>query len=82
MSENAQYPQVELPNIEKLKLSVEKGIARISFQVTTPGPGILKLMYLQANAQPLNVVFESPQAEMDLQLIPVSLKTGEIKENV
>ena len=72
------YPRVEIPNIDKLSLSFKKGVARISFEVTAPGHEILKLIYLQATAQPLNAIIESPQAEMDLKITPVNLKTGEV----
>lgn len=72
------YPKVEMQSIEKLSISFKKGAARISFEVTTPGPEILKLVYLQGTANLLNAVIESPQAEFDLQITPINLKTGEV----
>ena len=74
----ADYPRVELQNIDKLGLSFKKGVAKVSFEVTAPGPDILKLVYLQATGQALNVVIESPQAVMDLQIKEVNIKTGEV----
>ena len=74
------YPRVEIPNIDKLSISIKKGAAKISFEVTTPGPELLRLIYLQATSQPLNAVIESPQAEFDLKISTVSVKTGEVKE--
>ncbi|MDP2729150.1 MAG: hypothetical protein Q8O55_01550 [Dehalococcoidales bacterium] len=73
------FPRVEIPNIDNLGISFKKGAAKISFEVTAPGHDLLKLIYFQATARPLNVVFESPQAEMDLQITEVNLKTGEVK---
>lgn len=74
------YPRVEIQNIDKLSVSFKKGAVKISFEATNPGPEILRLIYLQATAQPLNAIIESPQAEMDLKITPVNLKTGEVKE--
>ena len=72
------YPRVEIPNIDKLGMSFKNGAVKISFEVPMPGPEILKLIYLSGTAQPLNVIFESPQAEMDLTITPINLKTGEV----
>lgn len=79
MPEN--YPRVELPNVDKLGISIKKGAARISFEVAAPGPDLLKLIWLQATARPLNVIIESPQAEMDLKIVEVNIKTGEVVNN-
>jgi len=78
MAENC--PRVEIPNIDKLGISIKKGAVRVSFEVVAAGPDLLKLIYLQANARPLNVIIESPQAEFDLRVEEVNTKTGEIKE--
>lgn len=73
------YPRIEIPYINKLSLSFKEGVAKISFEAKID-PEILKLVYLQATAQPLNIVIESPQAEMDLKITVVNLKTGEVIE--
>lgn len=75
---NTKYPKVEIPNVEKLGISFKKGVAKITFEVALPGPELLKLIYMQATAQPLNAVIESPQAELDLRLQTVNVKTGEV----
>ena len=72
------YPRVKMDNIDKLSISFKKGVARISFEVPTPGPEILKLVYLQGTANLLNAVIESPQAEFDLNITQVKIKTGEV----
>ena len=74
----ANYPRVELPNIDKLAVSIKKWAVKISFEVLAPGPEILRLIYLSGTAAPLNAVIESPQAEMDLQLTEVNVKTSEL----
>ena len=74
----ANCPRVEMQNIEKLSISFKKGAAKVSFEVPTPGPEMLKLVYLQGTANLLNAVIESPQAEFDLKITPVNVKTGEV----
>lgn len=74
------YPRVEIPRVEKLGISFKQGVAKISFEVPLPGPELLKLIYMQATAQPLTAIIESPQAQMDLVLKTVNLKTGELGE--
>lgn len=71
-------PRVEMQNIDKLSISFKKGVAKVSFEVPTPGHEILKLIYLQGTANLLNAVIESPQAEFDLQITPINIKTGEV----
>ena len=73
----ANYPRVEMQNIDKLSISFKKGVARISFEVL-PSHDMLKLIYLQGTTSSLNAVIESPQAEMDLQITPINLKSGEV----
>ena len=75
---DSKYPRVEIPRVEKLGITFKQGVARISFDVPLPGPELLKLIYMQATARPLTAVIESPQAEMDLVLTTVNLKTGEV----
>ena len=77
----AKYPRVEIPKIEKLGISFKQGVAKISFEVPMPGPELLKLIYMQATAQPLTAVIESPQAEMDLIIKSVNIKTGEVVDS-
>ena len=79
MSEEAKFPRVEIPNIDKLGISIKKGAVKISFEVIAPGPDLLKLIYLSGTARPLNVVIESPQAEFDLKITEVNIETGEVK---
>lgn len=74
------YPRIEMEVIDNMSISFKKGVAKVSFEVPRPGPEILRLIYLQATAQPLKAVIESPQAELDLKITPVNLKTGEIEE--
>jgi len=76
--ENTRYPRVEIPRVEKLGISFKQGVAKISFEVPLPGPELLKLIYMQATARPLTAVIESPQADMDLLLQTVNVKTGEV----
>ena len=75
----ADYPKVEMQNIDKLSISFKKGVAKVSFEVPTPGPEILKLVYLQGTANLINAIIESPQAEFDLVITPVNIKTGEVQ---
>jgi len=75
----ANYPRVEMQNIDKLSISFKKGVARISFEVL-PSHDMLKLIYLQGSANSLNAIIESPQAEMDLKITSINLKTGEAIE--
>jgi len=75
---NTKYPRVEIPRVEKLGISFKAGVAKITFEVSLPGPELLKLIYMQATARPLTAVIESPQAEMDLILTTVNVKTGEV----
>jgi len=72
------YPRVEIPRVEKLSISFKQGMAKISFEVLMPGTELLKLIYMQATAQPLTAIIESPQAQMDLVITPVNIKTGEM----
>ena len=74
----AKCPRVEIQQIEKLGISFKSGVARISFEVPLPGPELLKLIYMQATAVPMSAVIESPQAELDLVLSTVNVKTGEV----
>uniref|UniRef100_A0A6M3M1E7 Uncharacterized protein n=1 Tax=viral metagenome TaxID=1070528 RepID=A0A6M3M1E7_9ZZZZ len=70
------YPRVEIQNINKLSVAFKTGTAKISFEVIHAGPDLLKLIYMQATACPMNVIIESPQAEMDLVISQVNVKTG------
>jgi len=74
------YPRVEIQNINKLSVSFKAGTAKISFEVIHAGPDLLKLIYMQATACPMNVIIESPQAEMDLVISQVNVKTGVVKD--
>jgi len=76
----AKYPRVEIPNIEKLGISSKKGSVKISFEVLYPGPEILKLIYMQGMAAPMNVIIESPQSQFDLVMTQVDVGTGEVKQ--
>lgn len=75
---NTKYPRVEMQNIDKVSVSFKKGVVKVSFELLTAGPEILRLMYLTLTAKPLNAVFESPQAEMDLKITQVKVETGEV----
>ena len=77
---NNKFPRVDIPRVEKLGISFKQGVAKISFEVPLPGPELLKLIYMQATACPLTAVIESPQAEMDLILKTVNIKTGVVVE--
>lgn len=74
----AQYPRIEINKIDKLGISFKSGVAKISFEVPLPGTELLKLIYMQATGQPMSAVIESPQAEFDLVLTTVNVKTGEV----
>lgn len=74
----AKYPRIEINKIDKLGVSFKAGVAKISFEVPLPGPELLKLIYMQATGQPMSAVIESPQAELDLVLTTVNIKTGEV----
>ena len=73
------YPKVVIPNIDSLSISAKKGGVKISFEVKTPGPEILKLMWMSATAQAMNVTIESPQSEMDMKMTVFDIKTGVVK---
>jgi hypothetical protein len=74
------FPRVEVQNIDKLSVNFKAGSAKISFEVMHAGPDLLKLIYMQATACPMNVIIESPQAEMDLVIQQVNVKTGVVKD--
>lgn len=74
---NSKYPRIEISKIDKLGISFKQGVAKISFEAPMPGPELLKLIYMQAKRQPMIVIFESPQAQMDLIITPVVIKSGE-----
>lgn len=74
------FPRIAIENIDKLSLSLKKGVVKISFEVMSPNPDILKLIYLQSMAQPLNIIIESPQSVMDLRIQEINTETGEVKE--
>lgn len=72
-----------LKTLEETDVSIsllvfQQGVAKISFEVPFPGPELLKLIYMQSTGQFLTAVIESPQAEMDLVLTTVNIKTGEV----
>ena len=71
------YPKVEIQNIDKLSVSFKKGSAKITFEVLSASPDLLKLVYMQAMGRPMNAVIESPQAVMDLVITQVNVETGE-----
>ena len=77
---NLKYPKVVITNIDNLGISAKKGGVKISFEIKTPGPEILKLMWMSATAQSMNVTIESPQAEMDMKMTVFDIKTGQVKE--
>jgi len=72
------YPKVEMQNIDKLSVSFKKGSAKISFEVLHAGPDLLKLVYMQATARPMNAIIESPQSVMDLRIEQINVETGEV----
>ncbi len=72
------FPKVEIQNVENLGVTFKKGEVKISFVCKTPTPDILKLVHFQGVGNPLNVVIESPQAEFDLLIQKVNVKTGEV----
>jgi len=74
----AKCPRVEIQNIDKLGLSIKKGSMKVSFEVTSLSQDILRLIYLQASARPLNIIIESPQTELDLRITQVNILTGEV----
>lgn len=74
------YPHVEIQNIENLGVAMKKGGVKISFDVKTPGPEILKLMWMAGTAQAMNITIESPEAKFNMRMIVVDIETGQEKE--
>lgn len=79
MVENqVRYPEVIIPNVEKVNVAVKADGVRVSFDVKTAGPEVLKLIWLKLTGQVLDVIIRAPQAEKDLQIQEVVIKTGEV----
>ncbi len=75
-----QCPRVEMANIEKLSVAFKKESVKISFEVTFPGPDLLRLIHFSRSGHPLNMIVESPQAEFDLKITEVNVETGQIRD--
>jgi hypothetical protein len=73
-------PRVEFENIDKLGVSFTKSGVKVSFEIPSPSPEVLKLVHYKLSGLALNVVISSPQAEFDLRIEEVSVKTGELKQ--
>lgn len=75
------FPELMIPKVDKVKIAIAKNAVRISFEALLMNVDLSRLAYLQASGAPLDVLIRSPQAEFDLELTEVSVKTGEIKGN-
>jgi hypothetical protein len=60
------------------KDGVTKDITRLSFETDIHPTQLARILNLQRQRQPIDVVMESPQAKMDLTFQPVDVTTGEI----
>lgn len=80
------FPRITVNGIENLGISSKKEVTKtevrhmtkISFETEVPVGEIARLMYLHKGGKPINVTFECPQAEFDLNISAVKLSTGEI----
>ncbi len=81
-------PEVKIHDIRNLKVSsaqkttdgMTREVTTITFECDTPPVNIARLLNFRRQLQKLDIVIDSPQAEMDLALTPVSAQTGEILE--
>jgi len=82
--------RVNLLNISHLttstKLVIDKEgnaeqVTKFSFECVAPPSEVARLLYFQKRRQDLDVVIKSPQGELDLRMMPVNIKTGEIIES-
>ena len=74
------FPTVHLPNIEKLGVTFKKDAVRVSFEVIASSE-LIRLIHLSQRGYPLSVTFESPQAQFDLKIVEVDVRTGEVKND-
>jgi len=78
---------ISIEGIEKLAISSKKvvteagieHVSKISFEGDFKVGDVARLLYLSKQGKPINVTFESPQAEFDLTVTPFSVRTGEIE---
>ena len=82
-------PEVKIHSIKNLKLStaqttdkdgMTKDVCRLSFDADIHPGQLARILNYQRQRQPIDVVVEAPQAEMDLTMTPVDTKTGEVIE--
>lgn len=71
-------PQVELPIIEALSVTMKEGKTKISFEAMMTPAEIARLLNFSRQGRPLNAIISSPQATMDLHIEEVELATGVI----
>jgi len=82
----AKIPRISFEDVDNLGIATKKVIrregvlyiTRVSFDVETLPLQIARLLYFTRQKPPINVVFETPQAEFDLTMTPVNISTGEI----
>lgn len=80
------FPRISIENIEQLGISSKKEVTqtevrhltKISFIADAEMGEVARLMYLHKRGKPINVTFECPQAEFDLNVSAVKLSSGEI----
>ena len=80
-------PDVKMHGITRLKVTsaqvlggegMLKEVTTVSFQADAPPGEIARLIHFRGQRRNIDVAFESPHAETDLQLQLFNVKTGEI----
>ena len=69
------FPRILIENVKKLGMSSKKEatrnevrlLTRISFEAEVPAGKMAKLMYIYERGEPINVIFECPQAEVRME---------------
>lgn len=73
---------VRVENIDKFHVSISKGSAKVSFEVTTVSEELLKLIFLHVEGKPLNLTFESPECEYALKITQFNINDGSIRGDI
>ena len=79
--------QVTLNKIEEIAFSTKaksttlgtEYVSKVSFEGEFSVPDIARILNMSRQGRPIEVTFASPQAEFDLTISEVSIKSGEVK---
>lgn len=71
--------RIELKRIEEINIKPKNGKIIISMETYLPPGDIGRLFNMAAQGLPVSAVIESPQAEFDLRIEEINIKTGEIR---